>query len=75
MFFRHDLLLLVIITFVLKLAVALNVDVPAHENECFYEELEVGDKMTLTFEVRIQIVTKQQDLTFCLGWRRWKLGH
>ncbi|KAG2205702.1 hypothetical protein INT47_008059 [Mucor saturninus] len=51
MFSRHVFLLLVAITFLLKLAVALNIDVPAHQNECFYEELEEGDKMTLTFEV------------------------
>ncbi|KAI9361729.1 supernatant protein factor C-terminal domain-containing protein [Pilaira anomala] len=29
----------------------MSVDVPAYQNECFYEDLEVGDRLTLTFYV------------------------
>lgn len=55
MFSRQVSLLLIAVTFLLKVAVALNVDVPAHQNECFYDDLGVGDKLTVTYEVRIQI--------------------
>ncbi|CDH57757.1 supernatant protein factor c-terminal domain-containing protein [Lichtheimia corymbifera JMRC:FSU:9682] len=30
---------------------ALSVDIPAHGVQCFYEDLTVGDKMTVTFQV------------------------
>lgn len=53
MFSRHVSLLLVTVTFLLKVIVALNVDVPAHQNECFYEDLEASDKLTVTYEVWI----------------------
>lgn len=56
------LLLLVAVSFLLKVAVAMSVDVPAHQNECFYEDLEVGDRLTLTFYVRLK--TKMQEIIF-----------
>jgi hypothetical protein len=49
------LLLLVAATFLLKVTVALSIDVPAHENECFYEELGLGDKLTVTYQVRTNL--------------------
>ncbi|GAA5810348.1 hypothetical protein MFLAVUS_003769 [Mucor flavus] len=45
------LLLLVAVSFLLKIAVAMSVDIQARQNECFYEDLETGDKLTLTFYV------------------------
>lgn len=43
------------LVFLLKAATALTVDVPAKGNECFYEELEQGEKLTLTYQVNISI--------------------
>ncbi|GAA5802956.1 COPII-coated vesicle protein [Helicostylum pulchrum] len=45
------LLLLVAVSFLLKIAVAMSIDIPARQNECFYEDLGTGDKLTLTFYV------------------------
>ncbi|KAI8145583.1 emp24/gp25L/p24 family/GOLD-domain-containing protein [Fennellomyces sp. T-0311] len=46
-------LLLVITTIVclIQSAVAISVDIPAHAQLCFFEELQVGDKMTVTYQV------------------------
>lgn len=35
----------------LKTALAMSIDIQPHENECFYEELERGDKLSVTFQV------------------------
>lgn len=48
------LFLLVAVSFFLKIAVAMSVDIQARQNECFYEDLETGDKLTLTFYVRLK---------------------
>ncbi|KAG2222582.1 hypothetical protein INT45_008701 [Circinella minor] len=47
------LLLLVIATLVcvLKTVTAISIDIPAHGQHCFFEELAKGDKMTVTFQV------------------------
>lgn len=33
-------------------AKCISVDIPAHGKECFFEDLSVGEKMTVTFQVR-----------------------
>ncbi|GAN03151.1 copii-coated vesicle protein [Mucor ambiguus] len=35
----------------LKTILAMSIDIQPHENECFYEELEKGDKLSVTFQV------------------------
>ncbi|KAI8382307.1 emp24/gp25L/p24 family/GOLD-domain-containing protein [Blakeslea trispora] len=44
-------LLVVALVCLLKTALAVNIDIPAHENECFYEELNYGDRLSLTYQV------------------------
>ncbi|KAI9323315.1 emp24/gp25L/p24 family/GOLD-domain-containing protein [Dichotomocladium elegans] len=39
------------LAFLASLANAISVDIPAHGRQCFYEELAVGDKMTLSYQV------------------------
>jgi hypothetical protein len=36
----------------LKTALAMSIDIQPHENECFYEELDKGDKLSVTFQVK-----------------------
>jgi hypothetical protein len=45
--------LLVIFTFLsaICLVTAHTITIPAHVKECFFEELQVDDKMTITFQV------------------------
>ena len=51
-------LLLVIATLVclLKTVNAISIDIPAHSQHCFFEELAVGDKMTVTFQVHLALL-------------------
>jgi hypothetical protein len=44
-------LLLISLVCLFKTSLALSIDVPAHENECFYEDLGQGDKLTVTYQV------------------------
>ena len=44
-------LLVVALVCLLKTALAVSVDIPAHETECFYEELNYGDRVSLTYQV------------------------
>lgn len=36
---------------VFQTVTSINVDIPPHGKECFFEDLAVGDKMTVTFQV------------------------
>lgn len=44
-------LLLITLVCLVKTSLTLSIDVPAHENECFFEDLDLGDKMTVTYQV------------------------
>ncbi|KAI9020749.1 supernatant protein factor C-terminal domain-containing protein [Phycomyces nitens] len=45
------LLLLAITCCLLSTAFGISVDVPPHGKECFYEDLNIGDKMTVSYQV------------------------
>ncbi|KAG2195298.1 hypothetical protein INT46_009773 [Mucor plumbeus] len=44
-------ILFVVSVYLLKTSLAMSIDIQPHENECFYEELDKGDKLSLTFQV------------------------
>jgi hypothetical protein len=52
----RQVLYLLLISIIVTLTIALNIDVPAHENECFYEELGYGDKLTVTYQVKLYLL-------------------
>lgn len=39
----------------------MSIDIQPHDNECFYEELGRGDKLTVTFQV-IRTITAIEEL-------------
>lgn len=47
---RNLLVSLFAFVYFLKAILALTVEVPAQANECFYEELSQGEKLTLTYQ-------------------------
>lgn len=47
----------------LKTTLAMSIDIQPHDNECFYEELGRGDKLTVTFQVRTITAIEESILT------------
>ena len=45
-------ILFVALVCLLKTALAMSIDIQPHDNECFHEELDKGDKLSVTFEVK-----------------------
>lgn len=48
------------ILFTTQLAYALSVDIEAGATDCYFEELEVGEKITISFEVCKSLLTEKK---------------
>lgn len=49
------LLSLVAVTFLLKLVKAVGISIAAHEADCYFEDLQIGDRLFISFQVMCPI--------------------